>query len=124
MCMHTFVRLDWLFVLISMHVWDLMSIEAFFFKKLEVCPTGWLLCTQTNISHTYMCTIQLSVITHRSGSDFSFLVPFSFFQLVNIGSQYSYSSEDQAEFLVVVSREFDVPAEKEGDNSGKERVSD
>jgi hypothetical protein len=42
-------------------------------------------------------------------------------QLVNIGSQYSYSSEDQAEFLVVVSREFDVPAEKEGDNSGKER---
>jgi len=27
-------------------------------------------------------------------------------QLVNIGSQYSYSSEDQSEFLVVVSREF------------------
>ena len=30
-----------------------------------------------------------------------------FFQLVNIGSQYSYSSEDQSEFLVVVSRDFD-----------------
>ena len=30
-------------------------------------------------------------------------------QLVNIGSQYSYSSEDQSEFLVVVSREFDEP---------------
>lgn len=30
-------------------------------------------------------------------------------QLVNIGSQYSYSSEDQSEFLVVVSKEFDEP---------------
>ena len=29
------------------------------------------------------------------------------FQLVNIGSQYSYSSDDKSEFLVVVSREFD-----------------
>jgi hypothetical protein len=28
-------------------------------------------------------------------------------QLVNIGSQYSYSSDDQSEFLVVVSREFE-----------------
>jgi len=30
-------------------------------------------------------------------------------QLVNIGSQYSYSSEDQSEFLVVVCKEFDEP---------------
>ncbi|XP_064382750.1 BTB/POZ domain-containing protein KCTD5-like isoform X2 [Halichondria panicea] len=28
-------------------------------------------------------------------------------QLVNIGSQYSYSSDDQSEFLVIVSKEFD-----------------
>lgn len=33
----------------------------------------------------------------------------SHLQLVNIGSQYSYSSEDQSEFLVVVSKEFDEP---------------
>ncbi|KAL5493130.1 hypothetical protein EMCRGX_G014261 [Ephydatia muelleri] len=30
-------------------------------------------------------------------------------QLVNIGSQYSYSSQDQSEFLVVVSKEFNNP---------------
>ena len=35
-------------------------------------------------------------------------------QLVNIGSQYSYSSDDQSEFLVVVSREFnETPQSKE-----------
>ena len=42
---------------------------------------------------------------------------------MNIGSQYSYSSEDQAEFLVVVSREFDAPPLQEGEQSGRERVS-
>ena len=36
-------------------------------------------------------------------------------QLVNIGSQYTYGSEDQTEFLVVVSREFDaLPVAEEG----------
>ena len=41
---------------------------------------------------------------------FKVFFPFSLLlQLVNIGSQYSYSSEDQSEFLVVVSKEFDEP---------------
>lgn len=44
-------------------------------------------------------------------------------QLVNIGSQYSYSSEDQTEFLVVVSREFDAPPVAEDGVCAEERVS-
>ena len=44
-------------------------------------------------------------------------------QLVNIGSQYTYGSEDQTEFLVVVSREFDaLPVAEEG-VCPEERVS-
>ena len=40
---------------------------------------------------------------------------------MNIGSQYSYSSDDQSEFLVVVSKDFDprVPSSKQTD---KEKV--
>lgn len=45
-------------------------------------------------------------------------------QLVNIGSQYSYSSEDQSEFLVVVGKEFDEPPRSaEIKPTDKERVS-
>lgn len=45
-------------------------------------------------------------------------------QLVNIGSQYTYGSEDQTEFLVVVSREFDaLPVAEEG-VWAQERVSE
>lgn len=45
-------------------------------------------------------------------------------QLVNIGSQYSYSSDDQSEFLVVVSKEFDDPPERsQSKPTNKEKVS-
>jgi hypothetical protein len=43
-------------------------------------------------------------------------------QLVNIGSQYSYSSEDQSEFLVVVSRDFNETPRKVSKPTNKERV--
>ena len=45
-------------------------------------------------------------------------------KLVNIGSQYSYSSDDQSEFLVVVSKEFDDPPVARSDSkpTNKERV--
>ncbi|XP_003385403.1 PREDICTED: BTB/POZ domain-containing protein KCTD5-like [Amphimedon queenslandica] len=45
-------------------------------------------------------------------------------QLVNIGSQYSYSSDDQSEFLVVVSKEFEDPPAARSDSkpTNKERV--
>ena len=44
-------------------------------------------------------------------------------QLVNIGSQYSYSSEDQSEFLVVVSREFDESPRSNTKPTTKEKVT-
>ena len=44
-------------------------------------------------------------------------------QLVNIGSQYSYSSEDQSEFLVVVSRDFDETPRKNSKPTNKQKVS-
>ena len=44
-------------------------------------------------------------------------------QLVNIGSQYSYSSEDQSEFLVVVSRIFDDLPKQKNKPTDKEKVS-
>ena len=44
-------------------------------------------------------------------------------QLVNIGSQYSYSSSDQSEFLVIVSRLVDERPEKDSHTTVKERVS-
>ena len=63
-----------------------------------------------------MLTDAVIVLFSQLAGSFSFrsvamsqLGPFLFLQLVNIGSQYSYSSEDQSEFLVVVSREFDEP---------------
>jgi hypothetical protein len=43
-------------------------------------------------------------------------------QLVNIGSQYSYSSDDQSEFLVVVSREFDESPRSNTKPTTKEKV--
>lgn len=43
-------------------------------------------------------------------------------QLVNIGSQYSYSSSDQSEFLVIVSRLVDERREKDSHTTVKERV--
>ena len=43
-------------------------------------------------------------------------------QLVNIGSQYSYSSDDQSEFLVVVSRDFESPANASTKQTDKEKV--
>ena len=43
-------------------------------------------------------------------------------QLVNIGSQYSYSSDDQSEFLVVVSREFDEQSRLYNKPTDKEKV--
>ncbi|CAI8043576.1 BTB/POZ domain-containing protein KCTD5 [Geodia barretti] len=43
-------------------------------------------------------------------------------QLVNIGSQYSYSSDDQSEFLVVVSREFDEPPRSNTKPTTKEKA--
>ena len=46
-----------------------------------------------------------------------------FVQLVNIGSQYSYSSEDQSEFLVVVSREFDEQPRSNTKPTDKEKVT-
>lgn len=46
-----------------------------------------------------------------------------FMQLVNIGSQYSYSSSDQSEFLVIVSRLVDDRPEKDSHTTVKERVS-
>ena len=51
---------------------------SIFLKKIRSL-SHWVAPLYTNQHITYMCTIQLSVITHRSGSDFSFLVPFSFF---------------------------------------------
>lgn len=42
---------------------------------------------------------------------------------MNIGSQYSYSSSDQSEFLVIVSRLVDEPREKDSHTTDKERVS-
>ena len=44
-------------------------------------------------------------------------------QLVNIGSQYSYSSEDQSEFLVIVSRIFDDLPKQKNKPTDKEKVS-
>ena len=41
---------------------------------------------------------------------------------MNIGSQYSYSSEDQAEFLVIVSRIFDDLPRMETKPTNKEKV--
>lgn len=43
-------------------------------------------------------------------------------QLVNIGSQYSYSSDDQSEFLVVVSKEFEETPRSETKPTDKEKV--
>lgn len=43
-------------------------------------------------------------------------------QLVNIGSQYSYSSDDQSEFLVVVSKEFDESPRSNRKPTSKEKV--
>ncbi|XP_065897942.1 BTB/POZ domain-containing protein KCTD5-like [Dysidea avara] len=42
-------------------------------------------------------------------------------QLVNIGSQYSYSSSDQSEFLVIVSRQVDERPEQDSHTTLKER---
>ena len=44
-------------------------------------------------------------------------------QLVNIGSQYSYSSDDQSEFLVVVSKDFDETPRSPSKPTDKEQVS-
>ena len=44
-------------------------------------------------------------------------------QLVNIGSQYSYSSSDQSEFLVIVSRLVDERPETDSHTTVKERVN-
>lgn len=41
---------------------------------------------------------------------------------MNIGSQYSYSSDDQSEFLVVVSRDFESPANASTMQTAKEKV--
>lgn len=42
---------------------------------------------------------------------------------MNIGSQYSYSSEDQSEFLVVVSREFEGDRFSDTKPTNKEKVN-
>lgn len=42
--------------------------------------------------------------------------------MVNIGSQYSYSSDDQSEFLVVVSKDFDETPPSGGKQTDKEKV--
>lgn len=44
------------------------------------------------------------------------------FQLVNIGSQYSYSSDDQSEFLVVVSKDFDEAPCSPSEPTNKQKV--
>ena len=62
---------------------------------LSTLSDGWKM-TQVNLS------LSLSGVLIPDVS-----LSLSHMQLVNIGSQYSYSSEDQSEFLVVVSREFD-----------------
>ncbi len=43
-------------------------------------------------------------------------------QLVNIGSQYSYSSDDQSEFLVIVSKEFDETPCSPSEPTNKQKV--
>lgn len=45
-----------------------------------------------------------------------------FEQLVNIGSQYNYGSEEHAEFLCVVSREYGVPEGTEAEPSDRAKV--
>uniref|UniRef100_A0A3P9ND12 Uncharacterized protein n=2 Tax=Poecilia reticulata TaxID=8081 RepID=A0A3P9ND12_POERE len=48
-----------------------------------------------------------------------------FEQMVNIGSSYSYGTEDQAEFLCVVSKELHTPGSGLGtEQSHKTKVTD
>lgn len=50
--------------------------------------------------------------------------PLASLQMVNIGSSYSYGTEDQAEFLCVVSKELHTPGSGLGtEQSHKTKVS-
>ena len=53
------------------------------------------------------------------------LILYKLFQLINIGSQYNYGNDDQAEFLCIVSREYGPSqlASKEQESTDRVKVT-